>query len=221
MAFRRRVLGRRRRPVYWDSFNATQASLPGALLLDENASTDAGFSGLRRYDGVGDRTIVRTIMDFTGLVNQLDFQVSENAVLEVCVGIGIWDSSQDLNGQGLNTAMAVGTGPQDDASNSRWMVRCCIQIPIGMMAQYGTTENIVVKPTPDSWYLMSGGTAATQAILFGCHVDTKVKRKLHGTQTPWINVAMQTTVQPTPAVGDDIVTNLNALNVRWLLQNSA
>lgn len=168
-----------------------------------------------------DRTIRRTIVDIQGQVFQLDFQATSTAVVEVCIGIGAWDSAADTEGQAVNTTMAPGTGPLSDAANSRWMIRCCIQIPVGLQVQFGSAENIVVNPTPGVYWILNGGTAVTGGFTFGCHVDTKVMRKLRGLETSWLNIALECSADPTPTAGDDITCQLDAISGRMLLQNAA
>ena len=218
--FRRRGFSARKKSVYWDSLRVAQAALPQNL-LDETAVIGSNFSGIQRYTTGPDRTIRRSIIDFAVRVNQLDFQVNRNAVVEVCVGIGQRDSTQDTDGLAINTVMSPGTGPLSDASNSHWMVRCCVQIPIGILLDMGSTDNVAWTPHPGSSLVAIGGTAAQASIWWFCHVDTKQMRKLHGQQTPWTNVAMESNIQPTGAAGDDISVTMNAFSVRWLFQNAS
>ena len=217
---RTRSFGRSKRPVYWDTFSLTQAKMP-QVIVTNGTLIDGAFSAYRRYEGVTDRTIRRTIIDITGEVFQLDFQVSSAAVLELCIGIGMWDSSADVEGEGNQTPLLPGTGPLTDADNSRWMIRCCIQIPIGTATQWGSTENIGPVPAgPHAYWYYTGGTAATGGFGFGCHFDTKVMRKMHGLNTQWLNLALEASISPTPAVGDDITAQINGFGGRMLLSNA-
>ncbi len=211
---------KKRKAVYWDNVAVAENILPVAL-LDEVTNIDGSFTAIKRYIDVPDRTIVRSIIDFQVRTTTLIDPPDRDQVLEICVGIGIKDSAGDTNGQASVTTLEPGTGPLDDASNSHWMVRCCVQIPMGMFLDLGSGENVVIHPTPNSWIMMLGGNAAQESATWGCHIDTKVKRKLHGTQTPFINVAMQTRASPALTAGEDQFTQMNAFNVRWLMQNAA
>ncbi len=219
--FRTRSARRMKRPVFWDSFLAIQSTLPGGITIASTNQVDGTQTGLRRYIGSTDRTIKRTIADFLVTVDQDGFQTSTDSVLELCVGIGIMDTPGDVDGQAGNTTIADGAGPLDDADNSRWMVRCCVQIPIGRASILGSTENISWKPTADSFVNFSGASEGGAQWDWGCHIDTKSQRRLRGLETQWITVALQASVDPIPTAGDDVNINMNALSCRWVLQNSA
>ncbi len=212
--------GRRRQKVVWDLIRAVQANLPLLTLDSTNAGADGAFTSLQRWAG-SDVTLLRTIFQTFVRIENAGPQVDPTAVLEVCVGLGIFDSMGDVGGQAFNTTIAAGAGPLSDADNSRWFARCCVLIPIGQNLLVGTSENLsqmLVAPRsgPHSGYITEygGGTPTTRGWRWYCEWDSRVKRKLQGSETEWIQCAMEAKVSVVPAVGDDITVAMDAFSGR-------
>lgn len=205
----------RRQKVVWDQLTSPIANLPLLILDNANLGRDGAFTGVHRWLGA-DVTLLRLIFQSMCRVTFLDFPVDPTTVLELCVGISSWDSSGDLDGQGVNTTMVAGTGPLSDANNSRWMARCCVVIPLGSAATLAATETVVL-PTrgprngPGTGYSMWIGNsiAANQRIHVYCEWDSRTKRTLRGSETEWLNVALEAATSTPPAVGDDITISMD------------
>ncbi len=203
-----------------------QTDMPDAL-LDNLTAIDGGFSSVKRYTGAsGDLLVKRTILDVTCRITQLGLQVSNNSILRICVGFSYFDSMGDLNGQAVNTAILAGTGPLTDADNSRWFIRCCVDIPLGQMnllinaAETGMVFPLAGKDGLNgSWWAIAN-TAGNQEFGFHCHVDTKTSRKLQGRESEWLQMALECSVEPTPAAGDDISILINGFHGRQVMQNA-
>ena len=221
MAALRRRTFRRRTPVYWDVSGLKKNQLPN-LVLDELTAVQGAQTAIKRYNSGGDRTIRRSIGACTGSIVQLANQTDPDAVLSLCIGLSVGDSTADLNGQAVNSEMGLGTGPLTDADSSAWMIRCCIQIPIGMADEWSVNqENLVFSPTPTSqWWAFGGASGAEIPMGFSCSWDTKQMRRMRGKDTPWLNVAMEAEIDPTPDAGTDISINLNGFSNRWVVQLS-
>ncbi len=160
-------------------------------------------------------------MAYTVRVSQIGFQVNLNAVLEICVGLGIFDSMGDADGLAINTTLFNNTGPLTDADNSRWFMRCCVQIPIGQASRLAAGQTMVLPliaphAGPHSGYLLQygGNTPAAQEYRWYCEWDSKTKRTLRGTETDFVQLAMEARVTTTPAVGDDILIALDTFDGR-------
>ncbi len=212
--------GRRRQKVVWDTLGQAQALLP-LLTLDSTQARDGAFTSLKRWRG-NDVTLLRTIAAWTVRIEEAGNQVDSSAMLEICVGLSAFDSAGDVDGFATNTTLAAGTGPLTDADNSRWMLRCCVQIPIGLMQNVRDTDEDLVVPLvapragPHSGYwLHIGHTDPTLAVTtWYCEWDSKVKRTLRGQETEWLQCAMEAQVSVTPAVGDDITVAMDAFSGR-------
>ncbi|MFQ1042891.1 hypothetical protein [Gilliamella sp. CG16] len=191
-----------------------QANLPTLTLDSLGTGLDGAFSGLIRWRGA-DVTLLRTI--FTSLVEIeiAGFPVDPQSALEICVGLSFFDAMQDIGGAGLNTTIATGTGPLDDADNSRWHARCCVVIPIGAAAQMSAGLGAVLptlpsKNSPDGGYVWIVGNAeGEQRWHWYCTWDSKAKRRQQGSETEWLQLAIQARVSTTPAIGDDINISIN------------
>ncbi len=214
---RRRTVSRgRRRKVFWNDATVLQTSLP-TLLLDELVQKDGAFSGIQRFPDVkNDLTLRRSIMSTRGRVTLQNDQADKDTVVEICIGIGFFDSMGDVNGLGINTTLVAGTGPLDDASNSRWHIRCCISIPIGQFNNFTApqdsfVENHITKNGDFGWWVFGGATAEFG---FYCNVDSKVMRKLHGRETPFQNVALQAQSEPVLTAAQDVNVRLNHFVLR-------
>ena len=214
----------RRKPVYWDTLDIPLLNLPaGSIAVGD--LIDGVFSSIRRYEDVGDQTIQRTQVGFT-----MDATVVHAAtlalgsVLELCVGISIFDSMSDVDGQAVNTTIVDGTGPLDDASNSRWYARCCIQIPIGALALSlaSTTENVVLpyesaREFSKGYCVVMRRNSTNLELSWYCTIDSKTKRSLRGSESQWLQLAAQARVNTTPVVADRIDWTMNSFNGRHIL----
>lgn len=183
----RRSFRRRRRPVVWDAFDFI-ADLPGPSIADTDGTNPVGqATGLVRYTQM-EAFIKRWIMDTAVQLTYSGTAPSTAAVLELCIGLGVFDMESVTDGQGLATPIAAGTGPLDDADNNKWFARCCVMIPLGEML---ATTNAATNPVfPEQhgwlWYVQT-----SDRIFWKCHIDTKSGRKLQGLQTPWVTVVLQ------------------------------
>ncbi len=223
---RRRGSYRRFRPrkrIVWDTIDVVQADLPTIVMDNAGLGTDGAFTSIKRYDGT-DLVVERTIFDFTCRIEQEDFQVSPDAVLELCVGLSWFDSMSDISGIALNSTLVDGTGPLSDADNSRWYARCCVQIPIGQFVSVTANASMVVPltatargPHSGHWWHKGGGTALGQEISWYCTWDSKAKRKQQGIETENLQLCMEGRVTPIPAVGDSVDVSMNHFGGRHVL----
>ncbi len=219
---RRRMARRssRRTKVVWDNIAQVQALLPLLTLDSVNGGIDGAFTSLQRWRGA-DVTLLRTIFQSMVRIEQDDFQVDQSSTLEICIGLGIFDSMGDVTGQAFNTTLAIGTGPLSDADNSRWFARCCVLIPIGQFNSLGSTENIVAPitgarggPSSSYWLALGGGTGPAQSYRWYCEWDSKSKRRLQGSETEWVQCALEAKVSVVPTAGDDITIAMDAFSGR-------
>ncbi len=220
MARRARSFRRRRRQhTIWTDIRLLQASLP-TVLLDENTPIDGAFSGVTRLEGT-DFTQKRTIVDMSATISQLADPASNSTMLEICIGLGWFDSMQDAGGQAVNTTIVAGAGPLDDINNSKWFARCCVYIPLGSMILRVPTapnDNGTVIPVPGGSLFVIGPTAATREIVWQCHLDTKAQRKQEGQQSEYLNVAIQARVASGDlAAGDDVSIQMHGFMGRQVL----
>ncbi len=217
----RRSRGRRtRQKVVWDNIKEVQANLPLLTLDSVNGGADGAFTSLQRWRGA-DVTLLRTIFQTMVRIQEDDFQVDKSSTLEICIGLGIFDSMGDVTGQAFNTTLAPGTGPLTDADNSRWFARCCVLIPIGQNNLLGNTENLVAPitgarggPSSSYWTALGGGTAAGQTMRWYCEWDSRTKRRMQGTETEWVQLAMEAKASVVPTAGDDITVAMDAFSGR-------
>ncbi len=214
--------GRRNKRIVWDTINLVQADLP-SVILDSVQARDGAFSGIKRYDGT-DLTVERTIFQSSVSIRMEDHQVNPDSMLELCIGLSWFDSQTDAAGLGINTTLAVGTGPLTDADNNKWHARCCVQIPIGSFVKYTDKENLVFPlisprsgPSSGYWWVVGASTASGSEYGWFCEWDSRTKRRQHGIETPFLNVAMEAEVSATPAVGDDITILMNSFSGRQVL----
>lgn len=222
----RRSSSRRRQKVVWDTLSQPQNVLP-VLTLDSTQARDGAFTSVKRWRG-SDVTLLRTIFQCMTRVFQLGFQVDTTAVLEICIGLSLFDSMGDPGGVATNTTIASGTGPLTDADNSRWFARCCVLIPIGQAGSVPTGAGVVIVPFvaprsgPHSGYLQHFGSdvAAGQSYRWYCEWDSRTKRKLQGAETVWVQLACEAQVSVTPAVGDDITIAVDAFSGRCVKTES-
>lgn len=210
----------RKKPVWWDNVIMNQVSLPAALLLDENVSVDGGFSGTRRWTSQGDVTI-RRMIGSAELRFFSDNPPAATTVVTICLAIGIADSTTDLDGLAVNTILGVGSGPIDDASNSRWMLRCCFDIPLGELALIASTENLTWSPIPGTVIRLWGSGGAVHTYHITCGWDTNVMRKLHGQQTQWVNTYLQMKLNGVLVAAEDLHLEMNSFANRMLLSETA
>ncbi len=226
--FRRRRSGgaRRRQRLVWDTLDLVQADLP-VLILDSTAARDGAFSGIKRYDGT-DLTVKRTIFDVVGRITVLDEPVALDAVLEICIGLGWFDSQTDADGLAIATTMANGTGPLTDADNNKWYARCCVDIPIGSwMPNFTVAGRGMVVPIAGKTglsghaYIIGSGAPTTVEMGFHCHWDSKAQRRQHGIETPFLNLAVEARISITPAAGDDVTIRINKFSGRHVLAISS
>ncbi len=211
---------RRRQKVVWDTLAVAQANLPLLTLDSTNVGQDGAFTSVQRWAG-SDVTLLRTIFQALIRIDELGFQVDKTAVLEICVGLSPFDSMGDLIGQAFNTTLALGTGPLSDADNSRWFARCCVLIPIGIGNVGATTQHQMASFSPTSRnpsssqvYWVHNADPTKASITWFCEWDSRTKRKLQGSETEWIQLAMEAKVSVVPAVGDDITVALDAFSGR-------
>ncbi len=213
---------RQKKRIVWDTINLVQADLP-SLILDSTQARDGAFSGIKRYEGT-DLTVERTIFQTSMSIRMEDFQVNPDSMLELCVGLSWFDSQTDAAGLAINTTLAAGTGPLSDADNNKWSARCCVQIPIGSFVKYTDKENLVFPlqgpragPGTGYWWIIGASTGAGQEIGWFCEWDSRTRRRQHGIETPFLNIALEAEVSATPAAGDDITVLMNAFSGRQVL----
>ncbi len=230
MARRRRVRGRgKRTPVFWDDLKVSLASLPSGSIAAA-ATRDGAFSSITRYGTStskvgGDLLIRRTIVQFVSQgIMDMATTANDDLVIELCVGLSIFDSMGDTDGVAANTTIVAGTGPTSDADNSRWYVRCCIQIPFGTLRGFGAvTAYPMVIPYESAreyakGHLLIGEDAAeVMSWAWFCEVDSKSMRKMEGIQTENVQVAMEVTANQAIATGNSFTWSMDQLSGRHLL----
>ncbi len=214
----------RRKPVYWDQLDVVTAQLPAGSIAAGDL-IDGAFSSIRRYDDVGDQLINRTQVGFTMDATAVHAGTMDlSTVIELCVGISIFDSMGDTDGLAINTTVVDGTGPLDDASNSRWYARCCVRIPIGALSLSlaSTTENLVLpydspREYSRAYVVVMRRNSTNLELSFHCEIDSKTKRKLAGSQSQFLQLACQARVNVTPPVGDRFDWTMNHFSGRHIL----
>ncbi len=221
---RRSFARRARKPVYWDTLDVALADLPAGSIAAADF-IDGAFSSIRRYDDVGDQLINRTQVGFTMDATAVHSgTLALGSVLELCVGISIFDSMGDADGRAVNTTIVDGTGPLDDASNSRWYARCCVRIPIGALSLSlaSTTENVVLpydspREYSRAYVVVMRRNSTNLEMSFHCEIDSKTKRKLAGAQSQFLQLACQARTNVTPVAGDRIDWTMNHFSGRHIL----
>lgn len=190
------------------------------MLLDELTPIDGAFSGISRLIGT-DFTQKRTIVDMITIIDQLADPSSNATMLEICIGLGWFDSMQDTDGQAVNTTIVAGTGPLDDINNARWFARCCVYIPFGFLATRVPTapnDNGMVWPVLGGSVSVLGATASDRKITWQCHLDTKAQRAQKGQESEFLNVAFQARVASGDlAAGDDVSVRLDGFMGRQVI----
>lgn len=185
----RRSRARKRKKV-WDSVVMQQADLPTAT-LSTGVATAGGFSSIRRYESSSDMLIRRTIADALVRCVFNDVTSGGELVIRLCLGLSIFDSMGDTNGEAINAPVTDGTGPLDDADNSRWFIRCCVDIPVTFLrnlTQGSAASPLVWNPNPEMSIIFD---SVSDELRFFCHIDTKAIRKLQGLETEWQQLAIQ------------------------------
>lgn len=219
MARFRRTSGRRRRQrVIWDSFSELANNLPSTL-NDELNVLDGAYTGIKRYSGT-DITVMRSIIRFTVTIDLMADPADGSMMLRVCVGLSFFDSMQDVDGQAVNSTLLSGTGPLDDANNNRWFIRACVDIPIGFLffiSASATNMSGLVIPVQNGT-LTVAGIDGTRKIIWNQFIDTKTRRKLQGIETPFLNVAMQASTDPTLAAAEDVACFMDSFEGRMVLK---
>ncbi len=213
--------------MYWDTLGISTVNLPAGSIAAADL-IDGAFSSIIRYENQGDQLIRRTQVGFTMDATVVHAgTVDLSSVLELCVGISIFDSMSDTNGLAINTTVVDGTGPLDDASNSRWYARCCIQIPIGALSLSlaSTTENVVLpyesaRPFSKGYVVVMRRNSTNLELSWYCTIDSKTMRKLKGQESQFLQLAAQARVNVTPPVGDRIDWTLNSFEGRHILSKS-
>ncbi len=223
---RRRRMGRsggaRRRKVVWDTPSTDLAfgDFPVATITSI-VPQDGSYSGIKRYTGQ-DRTVLRSIGQIRGRVDQSGLQANTALCLELCVGLSYFDSTQDTDGQASLATIGDGAGPLSDADNSRWFIRCCLCIPLGILAKAIQSGDNITEMFPpmgsanpySAGYSYLGAAEGTEELTWWCNFDTKAKRKIRGLDTPWLNIAMEITSSVAVAAGDDIAVSVDSFQLR-------
>ena len=140
-------------------------------------------------------------------------------VVRVCIGIAFFDSMGDLEGSGLSTALLAGTGPEDDADNSRWIWRICYDIPLGFLLTQATGNETYTLPVINRDYYSLSGVWNGLDMTFSMNIDVdhKTIRKLHGLETKWINLALQMVTTTGIPATSDFTMFINSFNARSVL----
>ena len=224
---RRRTSGRRRRQqVFWDTLTVPgqPVTLPAGSIANLDL-IDGAFSSMKRYDQ-GELLIRRTQLAVDGEItfNTTGGTADLSTVIELCIGVSIFDSMGDVDGLAQNTTIVDGTGPLDDASNSRWYARCCISIPLGIIGAALTTstenQTIPLRSPRDfvsGWAMLMRRNSTNLDVGFHCEIDSKSMRKLEGIETQFLQLAVQMRTNITPLVGSTYGWAINNVQGRHVL----
>ncbi len=183
----RRSFGRRSRPaVYWtgDSIDEQTNTVPAVTLDRQNRQQQRAISmwlpSLSQERAINDLLVHRTILSvlITG-----DYQAgatpeaSLNGNLVVCIGYEFMRNEGVADGIFTNTFFATDQGPLGEGTRKRWLVRCCLSIPIGQMALAGAG---VSSPGMIREGMGWGYDLSLNTFWVWCEWDGKAKRRLEG-----------------------------------------
>ncbi len=229
---RRRMSSRRRpkKPVFWDSLDVPIGNLPAGTIAAA-ASRDGAFSSVVRYGTPtakigGDLTIKRTILQCTTQGDMNMVTTADNGfVMELCIGLSIFDSMQDADGVAINTTLVDGTGPITDVDNSRWYARCCVQIPFGALRGAGLFNAIgFVLPFVSARDYARGyvvvqesSTANIMDWTWYCEIDSKSQRKMEGVETENVQFCVEARANKALGTGNSFGWSADLLSGRHLL----
>lgn len=191
--------GRRRKRVVWDALNLSGSDTPVLPVFTGGANLGVlgRATGIRRYTSTADALLegMRASVRGSGSWTDGATPMTRSGGIEICLGWTWEDDISSTNGQALNRAVSAGTGPLDDADNSRWFARCCINIPLGqlMFSTTGDHACVVYPVAGDHLVEFCWLKSSATQILFSwyCTLRSKSKRRLDGLETQWMTLHMQ------------------------------